>query len=158
MITILFVCLGNICRSPMAEAIFRDLVQRDGLESKFHIDSAGIREWHVGKPPHEGTRQVLAKRGISFEGLYGRQVTSDDLANFDWIIVMDKKNLASIEQIAGEKISNVHLLTDFISGSSEEEVPDPYHTGEFEKTFELIEDGCKGFLQVLISQGKGMTI
>jgi protein-tyrosine phosphatase len=149
MTSILFVCLGNICRSPMAEAIFRESVKREGLESKVRIDSAGIREWHIGKPPHEGTRQVLANRGISVDGIVGRQVTREDLEKFDCIIVMDKKNLSSIEQLAGKELPHVHLLTDFIVDSTVSEVPDPYHTGEFEKTYEIIEAGCKGLLEVI---------
>jgi protein-tyrosine phosphatase len=152
MTSILFICLGNICRSPMAEAIFRHLVIEAGLESKVHIDSAGIGEWHVGKPPHEGTCQVLAKRGIAVDGLICRQVTREDLESFDLIIVMDKKNLAFIEELMEKKLHQVHLLSDFIAESEGLEISDPNYTGEFEKTFDLIEKGCEGLLKVILSQ------
>lgn len=152
MTLVLFVCLGNICRSPMAEAIFRKLVKEEGLEQKVHIDSAGIREWHIGKPPHQGTCQILTDRGISFDGIIGRQVTLEDLTRFDWIIVMDQKNLASIEQLAGKKLNHVYLLPHFIADSADVEISDPYHTGDFETCYKLIESGCKGLLEVIRSE------
>ncbi|RST76320.1 low molecular weight phosphotyrosine protein phosphatase [Siminovitchia acidinfaciens] len=154
MTSVLFVCLGNICRSPMAEAIFRDLVRREGLESKIHIDSAGIREWHSGSPPHQGTQEVLAKHGISYDGIYGRQVTKGDLEKFDLIIVMDNKNLSSIRQLAEKKETHAYLLTDFILGTEYTEVPDPFHTGEFDKAYQLIEKGCQGLLETVCPKEK----
>ncbi len=86
---VLFVCLGNICRSPMAEAVFRDLVSREGLEDRIEIDSAGTGDWHIGHPPHQGTRKILNENNISTEGLVARKIKIEDLTEFDYIIAMD---------------------------------------------------------------------
>src|SRR5690606_26802126 len=94
LIKVLFVCLGNICRSPMAEAIFRDMVKREGLDAYIEVDSAGTGDWHVGKPPHEGTRRLLDSKQISYAGLVARQLTKEDLSTFDYILAMDENNLA----------------------------------------------------------------
>lgn len=147
MISVLFVCLGNICRSPMAEAVFRDLVKKEGLESSIHVDSAGIREWHAGKPPHDGTCKVLDENGISRKGISARQVTEKDFEKFDLIIVMDKQNLASINKLAGKRNISVHLLTEFMDETKVSEVPDPFHTGQFEETYNLVKAGCSGLLK-----------
>lgn len=155
MISILFVCLGNICRSPMAEAIFRHLIYEHGLESKIHVDSAGIAEWHVGKPPHIGTLTELKRQGISADGLIGRQMSKMDLEEFDLIIAMDSKNIASIKALTSDELPKLHLLTEFSSDPAmrDKDVPDPYHTNRFEETYQLIEDCCKGLLgAVLLSQ------
>lgn len=103
MISVLFVCLGNICRSPMAEAIFRDLAATKGLEGKIRTDSAGIGGWHIGNPPHEGTQEILRREGISFEGMLARQVREQDLTDFDYIIAMDAENIGSLRSMAGFK-------------------------------------------------------
>ncbi len=97
MIKVLFVCLGNICRSPMAEAVFRDLVKREGLEDKIKADSAGTGDWHIGNPPHKGTREILNENQISAEGLVARQIQSGDIEEFDYIIAMDRTNQNDIE-------------------------------------------------------------
>ena len=99
MIHILFVCLGNICRSPMAEAIFREKVKKEGLADRIHVDSAGTGDWHIGKPPHQGTREILKANGISDEGLFARQIKTNDLNEYDYIIAMDTENVKNIKEL-----------------------------------------------------------
>ena len=100
MIHILFVCLGNICRSPMAEAIFREKVKKEGLADRIKVDSAGTGDWHIGKPPHQGTREILKAKRISDEGLFARQIKASDLNEFDYIIAMDTENVKNIKKLS----------------------------------------------------------
>lgn len=154
MINVLFVCLGNICRSPMAEAIFRAEVQKNGLSSEIHVESAGTAAWHSGKPPHEGTRDILDKYNISYENMYARQVEETDFTRFDYIIAMDNQNVKDIKN--NYNISDhvvLKKLTDLIDDTTKENVPDPYYTGNFNETYELVHHGVEGLLK-LIKQNK----
>lgn len=140
MVDVLFVCLGNICRSPMAEAVFRHLVKEEGLEGQISIDSAGTASWHEGKLPHEGTREKLDELHISYEGMTARQVETKDFTTFDYIITMDEQNMQDIQRTyeIDEGIV-VAKLMDFVDNPLEENVPDPYYTGNFDYTYELVE-------------------
>lgn len=148
MIKVLFVCLGNICRSPMAEAMFRDLVKREGLEEKIAVDSAGTGDWHVGKPPHEGTLKILETYGVDSEGLKARQVSTDDFAEFHYIIGMDATNIDNLQKLSsGENQLVVKRLMDFVEDEVKRDVPDPYFTGNFDETYDLVNAGCQALLQ-----------
>ncbi|MFE8701466.1 low molecular weight protein-tyrosine-phosphatase [Cytobacillus sp. FJAT-54145] len=154
MIKVLFVCLGNICRSPMAEAMFRYLVKREGLEHKIMTDSAGTGNWHIGKPPHEGTKNILKKNQISTEGLTARQVKTRDLEEFDYIIAMDVNNQRDIEKLkAANPKAKISLLLDHAKTVGTRDVPDPYYTGNFEEVFQMVKEGCEQLLENIKSDG-----
>lgn len=146
MIHVLFVCLGNICRSPMAEGVFRNILKQENLSSKISVDSAATSSWHIGSPPHKGTLAILKKYDISAEGLVGRQLTKEDFETFDYIIGMDESNVKNIFDITGKpqhpKIIRLLDLT-----HHNKDVPDPYYTGDFEETYQLVTDGCQALLE-----------
>ena len=147
-INVLFVCLGNICRSPMAEAIFRKLVDDAGLEAQIQVDSAGTGSWHVGEQAHRGTRRVLADHGIAYTGR-ARQVTTADMDNErTYIVAMDQSNLTDLKRRFGTH-PNLFRLLDFASETTEKNVPDPYYTGNFKVVYELVADGCRGLLETI---------
>ena len=143
--SILFVCLGNICRSPMAEGVFRHVADSRGLS--FDIDSAGTSSWHIGNPPDERAQRATAERGIDISGLQARQVSPDDFGRFDLVIAMDDANLAKLRsQAPGDAHDRICLFLDFASGISVREVPDPYYGGEegFDHVLDLIEAAARG--------------
>lgn len=150
MVKILFVCLGNICRSPMAEAFFRNLVEKEGLADQFEIDSAGIGAWHVGLPPHEGTRKMLDEKRISYQGMKARQVSKQDWKDFDYIIAMDEQNIHDLEKVNRDNEGvKVAKLMDYVVAAQEKNVPDPYFTKKFDYTYQLVERGCEALLQAI---------
>jgi protein-tyrosine phosphatase len=147
MINVLFVCRGNICRSPMAEAVFKDLVAREGLGDQFHIDSAGTECLYRNEPAHSGTQRVLAARGIECH-TRSRRVMLADLREADYIIAMDYDNLSDLKAM-GRDVSldgRLHLLLNFAKGEAEAEIPDPFFLGNFEEIYRLVEAGCRGLL------------
>lgn len=150
---VLFVCLGNICRSPMAEAVFRQKVADRGLSDQFLIASRATSRWQEGKPPHEGTRNKLSEKGISCKGMRSEQMKVSDFQTFDWIIGMDNQNKQELLKMAptetGEKI---HLLLEVLPTSSYQEVPDPYYTGDFDLTFELVDNATSEWLAIILSK------
>ncbi|MGC5325914.1 low molecular weight protein-tyrosine-phosphatase [Brevibacillus sp. SYSU BS000544] len=146
MVHVLFVCLGNICRSPMAEAVFRHLVVQAGLEKEISVDSAGTGGWHAGEPPHPGTQKVLKSKEISYETLRARQIHPTDFDQFDYIIGMDEENISNLHQMTKGR-DKVYRLLDFAPHLSERNVEDPYYTKRFDYVYSLVEAGCKGLLE-----------
>lgn len=151
MIRVLFVCLGNICRSPMAEGVFRHLVQSKGLADRFEIESGGTGSWHVGERPHQGTQRELRARGIDLAGKRARQVSVRDLETADYVIAMDRSNLRTLQRYeSGARLDGkLHLLLDFAEGVDIQDVPDPYYEGKFDRVYELVEAGCRGLLDYI---------
>lgn len=145
--SVLFVCLGNICRSPMAEAVFRDFVRREGLQDRITIDSAGTGDWHVGQAPHEGTRGVLDDYQISYDGMKARQLVSSDGGQFDLIVAMDSRNERDIRSILDPTAgSEVIRFLSLLPEKGMADVPDPYYTGNFEEVYGLVKEGCERLL------------
>ena len=143
---ILFVCMGNICRSPMAEAIFRDALQKEG-KNDFEVDSAATSRWEVGNPPHRGTQKKLSEHHISVKGMRARQVTNADFYDADYIIGMDQDNVYDLQSIAPEETKEkIYLYLDRVPGHEGEGIPDPWYTGDFEETYELIQKGLNEWL------------
>ena len=135
---ILFVCLGNICRSPVAEGVFRSLAPQA------RTDSAGTSGWHIGDPPYGAMQDAARARGLDISALRARQFEAEDFARFDLIVAMDAKNLAAIDSLrpAGNA-TPVRLLTDYAPDQGVDHVPDPYYTRDFDGTLDLIETCAK---------------
>ena len=149
MTKILFICHGNICRSPMAEFVMKDLVKRAGLESQFYIESAAASTEEIGNPVYPPARRKLAEHGIGCGGKTARQLRNEDCARFDLLIGMDKANLRNMYRICGgDYDEKMHLLMEF-AGRPDAEVADPWYTGDFEATWQDVLAGCQGLLNVL---------
>lgn len=151
-VSVLFVCLGNICRSPTAEAVFRERVIVAGLEAHIRIDSAGTGDWHIGRAPDPRTREAAARRGYQMDTLRARQVSPQDFYEFDVVLAMDNTNLADLQAMQPADV-NVTLgrFLDYSTAASVKEVPDPYYGGEdgFDRVLDLIEGGADGLLDAL---------
>lgn len=152
MIRVLFVCSGNICRSPMADAVFKDKVKKAGLSEKIQVDSAGTGAWHVGEQAHSGTRKMLKQHGISYHGR-ARQMTTNDLKAFNYILAMDHSHLRHIEQmqgsVGGAANSEVAMFLSYANDAGLTEVTDvidPYYNGRFQEVYDLVEVGSQTLL------------
>ena len=148
MIKVLFVCMGNICRSPMAEAVFNSMVANAGLSGEIAIDSAGTSNEESGSPAHPGTLAMLRKYQISYDGR-ARQITHSDLAEYDYVLAMDRDNLKFVLRYALGARADVRLFLSYAKDAglvSVDEVPDPYYDGNYERTYDLVERGCRALL------------
>lgn len=146
---VLFVCLGNICRSPSAEGVFSKLLEAQGLQDRVEVDSCGIGDWHIGKAPDARAQQAAMRRGIDISGLRARQLSEEDFAVFDFILAMDDDNLRAIQAIQPEGYQGTTCLFMRFAGQPEAPVPDPYFGGEqgFENVLDMIEDASNGLVQ-----------
>ncbi|MDA0305670.1 MAG: low molecular weight phosphotyrosine protein phosphatase [Proteobacteria bacterium] len=149
MVNVLFVCLGNICRSPTAEGVFLGLLKKEGLDEQISVDSAGTGNWHVGSPPDRRAQAAAKDRGIDLSGQRARQATKDDFNRFDYIIAMDSDNHDDLSRLCppgGEK--KLHLFLDFAPELGRSDVPDPYYgaDGGFEGVLDMIEAASLGLL------------
>lgn len=151
-IKVLFVCMGNICRSPTAEGVFTKLINEKNLASRFTVDSAGTHAYHVGKPPDLRAQQSALKRGVELQHLRARKIHSSDFEYFDYVLVMDDENYSIvINECPDEYKDKVKYFLDYAPHLGVREVPDPYY-GEkfgFERVLDMVEDASLGFLEVL---------
>jgi protein-tyrosine phosphatase len=155
MIKVLFVCMGNICRSPTAEAVFRAKVEAAGLAREIKIDSVGTHDYHIGKPPDLRTQRAAMKRGYDLSHLRGRQVEVADFSNFDFVLAMDNANLSVLHRLCPkEQRERLGLFLEYANKHREREVPDPYYGGEdgFERVLDMVEDAAAGLLSQIQNQ------
>jgi protein-tyrosine phosphatase len=149
---ILFVCMGNICRSPMAEGVFRHQVKQAGLEGRIVIDSAGTHDYHIGEPPDPRAQRAAGRRGYDLSMLRGRQVSRADFGEFDYLLAMDRMNLRVLERLCPSRHGHkLKLFLEFSNDAMPREVPDPYFGGEqgFEHVLDLVEEAAQGLLDHL---------
>ncbi|SFU31444.1 protein-tyrosine phosphatase [Polaromonas sp. YR568] len=156
--SILFVCMGNICRSPTAHGVFQQKVTERGLAKVIQVDSAGTHNYHPGNPPDERSQAHAVKRGYDLSALRARQISDSDFERHDLILAMDWDNLALIqEECPPEHLGKVRRLTEFCLKHDRQVVPDPYYGGKdgFEHVLDLVEDACEGLLRYLEQQHQG---
>lgn len=154
MTKILFVCLGNICRSPTAHGIFQKMIDEAGLQEKFQVDSCGTGSWHIGHHPDERMQKAALKKGYDLSTLTARKLALKDFKQFDYILAMDTRNLADIIKLAPDQYKGrIQLFLDYADDKNLLEVPDPYYGGEqgFEHVVNLIESGCEGLFDKVVN-------
>ena len=148
-ISVLFVCMGNICRSPMAEAVFKELIKKKGIADHFLVASAATGSWHLGQAPHRGTIDILAKNGIHLVGKQAQKLTLQDIKTYDYILLMDDENVQDVKEFFGLTLPR---LLDFVPNSINKNVPDPYYNGNFSEVFHLITLGCQALLDSILAK------
>ncbi len=156
-ISVLFVCMGNICRSPTAEGVFRSKLAQAGLSEKVDVDSAGTHAYHVGSAPDSRSQAAAAKRGIDISQLSARVVSTEDFDRFDYVLVMDAGNLSALQSMRPENArAKLELLMSYAPDGYPREVPDPYYGGGggFERVLDMTEAACQGLLQEILQQAQ----
>ncbi len=151
---VLFICLGNICRSPTAEAVFKKIVEDRGFKDRIYIDSCGTGAWHVGNLPDSRAIAAAEKRGYSLDGHRARQLELDDYANFDYMIAMDRQNLLDINaKMPATCNGSIVLFTSFVRDSQVIDVPDPYYgsAGGFDEVINIVEKASAGLLEAILN-------
>lgn len=154
---VLFVCMGNICRSPTAEGVFRGMVEQQGLGEKIIIDSAGTHDYHIGDAPDARAQAAAARRGYDLSGLRARQIVPDDFSTFDYVLAMDEANLGLLQQQCPEhRRDRLKLFLEFADDGALREVPDPYYGGApgFELVLDLVENAGRGLLREIIKNNQ----
>jgi len=150
---VLFVCMGNICRSPTAEGAFRRLVEDNGCSEMFEIDSAGTHAYHVGNPPDRRSQQAAKFQGVNLSNQRARQVHESDFYHYDKILAMDLDNYYNLKsERPNESQSEIELLLDYLPDNKMKSVPDPYFEGKFDEVFEMIHQACEFLLRDLIKK------
>lgn len=152
---VIFICMGNICRSPTAEAVFRHFIVQEGLSEAIHIDSAGTHDYHIGAAPDGRTQSAASQRGYDMSKLRGRQVEAGDFSRFDYVLAMDEANLSILKRLRPRDAeSHLGLFLEFAEKHDEREVPDPYYGGAqgFEHVLDLVEDAANGLLNHIRQQ------
>ncbi|MBT3059487.1 MAG: low molecular weight protein-tyrosine-phosphatase [Candidatus Thiodiazotropha sp.] len=153
-VSILFVCMGNICRSPTAQGVFRELVAQQGLSDYIATDSAGTIDYHSGSKPDRRARETAIKRGLDLSDLRARMVTAEDFELFDYVVAMDRSNYADLLALCPEgREERLHLFLDYAPQQPIREVPDPYYGGPagFDRVFDLVEEASRGLLEKIVN-------
>jgi protein-tyrosine phosphatase len=148
MVRVLFICMGNICRSPLAQGVFEDVLRREGLEGEVSVDSAGTGAWHVGSSPDERALSAASLRGVDISSQRARRIKPEDCRNFDYVLTMDEENYRAVAGLCrGSAV--VRPFLDFATDSPETAVPDPYYGGPdgFEHVLDLVEEASEGLLE-----------
>lgn len=149
MFRVLFVCTGNICRSPTAEGIFQMLVDNGGLSDQIETDSAGLGSWHSGTAPDPRSMETALRRGIDISAQQARTVRPNDFERFNLVLAMDLSHFSALKDLCPKPLAaRIRMFTEYTPGAAEQDVPDPYHGGDdgFERVFDMIETGAKGLL------------
>lgn len=155
-VSVLFVCMGNICRSPTAEGVFRHTVKQRNLLDRFHIDSAGTHAYHIGEQPDSRSQKTARSRGIDLSTQTARKAINEDFNNFDYIIAMDRSNYENLKDIRAtvnsSRTATLHLFMEFASSWDHVEVPDPYYGGDngFEQVFDMVQSASEGLLAHIV--------
>jgi protein-tyrosine phosphatase len=148
MVRVLFVCWGNICRSPLAQGVFEDVLRREELDDEVFVDSAGTGSWHVGSPPDDRAQRSASARGLDLSAQRARRISADDCEEFDYVLTMDEQTYRTVASLCrGSAV--VRPFLDFAPHSPEREVPDPYYGGPdgFEHVLDLVEEASEGLLK-----------
>ena len=147
MVRVLFVCMGNICRSPLAQGVFEDVLRREGLKDEVFVDSAGTGAWHVGEPPDQRAQRSASLRGLDLSSQRARRIAPEDCQNFDYILTMDEENYRAVASLCrGSAV--VRPFLDFAKDAPEREISDPFYGGSegFERVLDLVEEASEGLL------------